>query len=76
MFTIIATNFSNNLPWIFKLTDISKNEYYIMNADFYTKNGMNSPITKNMLDSFDIGYTIRGEVERISGFIVLTEIKK
>ena len=61
---------------MFKLTDLARNEYYIMHEDFYSKNGLKSPVTRNMLDSLEIGHSINGHVEVISGFTVVTKITR
>jgi hypothetical protein len=74
MFKIIEINFLNRVPWIFKLTSTSGDVCYIMNAEFYKQNGMASPITKKELDDLDVGHTLTGEVQEISGLIVLTKI--
>ena len=62
-------NFTTEYDWIFKLVDIEKNKYFIMNNDFYKSNNLKTPISRIQLDSLDIGHPINCH------FKVINEVK-
>jgi hypothetical protein len=51
-------NFTTQFDWLFKLVDFEKNEYLIMNDDFYRSNHLKTPTYRIHMDSLDIGDTI------------------
>jgi hypothetical protein len=55
---IIATNFTTEHEWIFKLVDENNYIFYIMDDPFYKKHNLKSPITKKELDYYDKGQWI------------------
>lgn len=71
---IIEVNFSGDKNWIFKLTNGIKT-YYVMDTPFYSRNDLNSPISKRELDKLDIGFSIKCEVEKIEDFEVVISMK-
>lgn len=64
---IIETNFTKNHDWLFKLTDESGVEFYIMNEIFYKKHKIKSPVTKIELDVYDVGQWIDALVKNLDG---------
>lgn len=70
--TITDVNFSTNNDWLFKLENI--NTYFIMDSEFYRKNGFQNPIKKEHLDSLDKGSTINANVKDFYNKKIVIEI--
>jgi|GEM_PF-2043598 len=71
---IVDTNFYNDKDWIFKLTDDDNSIYYILDTTFYKDLGIETPISKKHLDSYDKGRIINAEVDELSGRNIVTLI--
>lgn len=71
---ITDVNFTTDKEWLFKLED-GNAEYFILSDIFYKSNGFNSLITKNELDSLDIGHSILCETRDFGELKVVTKIK-
>ncbi|MDP9080020.1 MAG: hypothetical protein M3O71_21550 [Bacteroidota bacterium] len=72
--TITDTNFTNSKDWIFKLSDIDSNSYFVMNAEYYKHLDLKSPITKKHLDYFDKGLVIEAQIKTFDDIKVVVSI--
>jgi hypothetical protein len=68
---IIATNFSAEINWLFKLIDNSGREYFVMQEGFYKNKGLKSSVTKDKLDTLDIKQNVDCVYELIDEKILL-----
>lgn len=71
LLTIVDVNFKPEQDWLFKLNDSRRNFYFIKDASFYKKHGLQNPITKKELDSYDKGVTIKANVRVIEGLNIV-----
>lgn len=71
---VVEVNFISSKYWLFKLQDASGVEYFILNSKSYAESGMSSPVTRVMLDSFDVGSSINASFEEVKGVNVVVAI--
>ena len=69
-----VSDFTNNIEWLFIISDEKENEYLIMNDSFYKKNNLKSPITKRELDSLDEDMIITFEFIKLNDIRLVTEL--
>ena len=73
---VIEINFASNLPWLFRLIDSTGVEYFVLNAEKYAEFGVASPVTRLMLDNFDIGTSIQASSKEWNGANIVTVIAR
>lgn len=69
---VLNVNFSTEFDWIFKLIDSEHNEYFVMDNNFYSNNGLKTPIKHNHLDTLDIGHSINSHFKTINTVKIIT----
>lgn len=72
---IIDINFTTTFNWLYRLTDNTGVEYFVMNDSFYRMHGFKSPVTKKELDTFDIKQSVDCHYESIDGKNIVTKFK-
>ena len=68
---IVDVNYTTRFKWIYKLSNGIENDFYIMQGDFYEYYRLKNPVSRQSLDSLDIGQWLNCNVEIINGLKII-----
>lgn len=68
---IVDVNYTTKFKWMYKLSNGSEDDFYIMHEEFYEYYRLKDPVSRQRLDYLGIGQWLSCNVEVINGIKVV-----